>query len=124
MNIFAWFILGHLLGDWLLQSDWMALGKRQGLLTRAGLAHYTIYTLSILIMLHFSNDIQLTLPTLWLFSLIVFVSHWLIDSTNLVEGWMAFAGQRDQMVVRIMIDQTFHLLVLALLAQVFFTNVY
>jgi hypothetical protein len=124
MNIFAWFILGHLLGDWLLQSDWMALGKRQGLFTRAGLAHYIVYTLSILIVLYISNDIPLTLPTLLLISLIVFISHWLIDATNLVEVWMAAAGQRNQIMVRVMVDQTFHLLVLALLAQIFFADMH
>lgn len=123
MNIFAWFILGHLLGDWLLQSDWMALGKRQGLITRAGLAHYTVYTLSILVVLYLSNGIPLTSPSLLLISLIVFISHWLIDATNLVEVWMAVAGQRDQSTVRMMVDQTFHLLVLALLAQVFFKDI-
>ena len=123
MNIFAWFILGHLLGDWLLQSDWMALGKRRGLFTRAGLVHYTVYTLSILGVLYLSNEIPRTSSSLLLIGLIVFISHWLIDATNLVKIWMAVAGQRDQIMVRVMVDQTFHLLVLALLAQMFFTEI-
>lgn len=123
MDIFAWFILGHLLGDWLLQSDWMALGKRRGLFTRAGLVHYTVYTLSILGVLYLSNEIPRTSSSLLLIGLIVFISHWLIDATNLVKLWMAVAGQRDQIMVRVMVDQTFHLLVLALLAQMFFTEI-
>ena len=43
MTMFSWLLLGHLLGDWLLQNDWMAQGKRQGFFTLAGLIHFTIY---------------------------------------------------------------------------------
>jgi hypothetical protein len=123
MGIFAWFILAHLLGDWLLQNDWMALGKRQGLFTWAGVSHCTIYTGAILAGLGVSAGLTLQ-PPLWaIISLVVFLSHWLIDTTNLVQGWMAVIGQRNQTMVRVMVDQTLHLLVLGLLVQFFLSGV-
>lgn len=119
MSIFSWLLLAHLIGDWLLQSDWMALGKRQGFLTRAGLAHYAVYTLTILGLLWLVN-ITPSQPTSWLITGgVVFVSHWLIDATDLVQHWMYLFGQRNQTMVRIMVDQTLHLLVLGLVTHFF-----
>lgn len=119
MSILAWLLLGHLLGDWLLQNDWMAQGKRQGLFTRAGLAHFSIYTLAILGVFWLFDDRNAD-PLVWLATgVIVFVTHLLIDATNVVRRWMRFYGQRDQDMVRIMIDQTLHLLVLGLLAVLY-----
>ena len=44
MNIFAWLFVGHMVGDWLLQNDWMARGKKTGMFALPGLVHYSIYT--------------------------------------------------------------------------------
>ncbi len=44
MNLFSWLLVGHLVGDWVFQSDWMAQGKRQGLVTPAGMVHFVVYT--------------------------------------------------------------------------------
>lgn len=46
----------------------------------------------------------------------VFLSHWLIDGTRLVNLWMRVSRQSDLETVRLMVDQTLHLLVLALVA--------
>jgi hypothetical protein len=56
----------------------------------------------------------LDLPSQLLVNTFVFLSHWLIDGTNLVQQWMRWVGQRDQVMVRVVIDQTLHLLVLAI----------
>lgn len=112
MNLFTWLLLGHFVADWLLQSDWMAIGKRRGLLTLPGLVHYLVYTAVLLLILalvapHCRTPIHLiTNGTL------IFISHWIIDGANVVQWWMRAAGQRDQTMVRVMVDQTFHLLVL------------
>jgi hypothetical protein len=115
MDMFSWLLLGHLLGDWLLQNDWMARGKRQGLITLAGMAHFITYTIMILIMVWLYNQRSLNLGLAVVVGGIVFVSHWLIDATNLVQGWMRFYGQSDREMMRIMVDQTLHLLTLGLL---------
>lgn len=123
MNTFSWLLVGHLIGDWLLQNDWMAKGKRQGLFTLAGVTHFAVYTAAIMGLLWLFDE-GLRTPVFYLrVSLIIFVSHWLIDATRLVEGWMRFYRQgRGNEIVRVVIDQTLHLLVLVLLAVVFLVN--
>ena len=115
MNIFGWLLLGHLLGDWLLQNDWMARGKREGLFTLAGMAHFATYTAAILTALWLFNDREINLVTSLTIGVSVFVSHWLIDATDIVQRWMRFYGQSDGEMVRVMVDQTLHLLTLGLL---------
>lgn len=118
MDMFSWLLLGHLLGDWLLQNDWMARGKRQGLITLAGMTHFLTYTAMILIMVWLCHQGNLDLNLALALGIIVFVSHWLIDATNLVQVWMRFYGQSDREMVRIMVDQTLHLLTLGLLTVI------
>jgi len=114
MVTFAWLLLGHLVGDWLLQNDWMAQGKRQGFFTWAGFVHFAIYTAVVVGVLWFSG-IRALGPGLSLILVVtVFGSHWLIDATDLVRWWMRLHRQSGLEVVRLMVDQTLHLLVLAL----------
>jgi hypothetical protein len=49
-------------------------------------------------------------------SALVFVSHWLVDATNAVERWMRFYRQSELTMIRVMVDQTVHVLVLVLVA--------
>lgn len=116
MNLFSWLLLGHFVADWLLQSDWMAIGKRRAFLAVSGFAHYVVYTAVILILIYM---IAPHCRSAWLLvsaGLLIFFSHWAIDGTNLVQWWMRIAGQRDQTMVRVMVDQTFHLLILGAIA--------
>jgi hypothetical protein len=115
MNVFSWLLLGHLLGDWLLQNDWMARGKRRGLFTWPGMTHFATYTATVLTTLHLFCGRDAELSVSLTAGALVFVSHWLIDATNLVQFWMRFYGQSDREVVRVMVDQTLHILTLGLL---------
>lgn len=112
MNLFTWLLLGHFVADWLLQSDWMAIGKRRALLTWPGLAHYLVYTVVLLLILITVAPHCRTPLALLTKGSLIFISHWIIDGANVVQWWMRAAGQRDQTMVRVMVDQTFHLLVL------------
>ncbi len=117
MTPFGWLCLSHFVADWMLQSDWMACGKRTSFTNVAGLVHYTIYTLLTTFTLFLiAPDLKVTLYLL--ISGFIFLSHWLIDGTNLVQQWMRWVGQRDQAMVRLVIDQTLHLLVLSVVATV------
>ena len=116
MNIFAWLLVGHMLGDWLLQNDWMARGKKAGLFALPGLAHYSIYAAATVGLPWLSGEIKKSLLFYLAVGAVIFVSHWLIDATGLVEGWMRFFRQSQIEVVRLMADQTLHLLVLVLVA--------
>ncbi len=116
MSTFAWLVMGHLIGDWLLQSDWMAQEKKRGLFRLAGLAHFAIYAVIVMGAIWLSG-MKGEHPAFYLaLSAAAFLSHWLIDSTGLVECWMSFYQQSNLEVVRLMVDQTLHLLVLAVLA--------
>lgn len=117
MNVFTWLLIGHLVGDWLLQNDWMARGKKQGLVTAPGLIHFAIYTSVVTIALWVSDVVEKSNGDYYIcFGLLIFISHWLIDATNLVEGWIRFYGQSNLIMMRIMVDQTLHILVLAMLS--------
>jgi hypothetical protein len=125
MNLFGWLVLGHFIGDWLLQNDWMAIGKKRHFFALPGLVHYLLYTATILLVLHWVHDPRLPIAILspfaikvftMLVALFIFFSHWLIDGTNLVAAWMGLFGQRPQAMVAIVIDQTLHLVVLGVVA--------
>lgn len=116
MNTFTWLVIGHLVGDWLLQNDWMAKGKREQFITQAGMTHFLIYTLAVMLTFGIANGSSVGIFTYLLVTVLVFVSHWLIDATRVVEFWMHMSGQTNIPMVRVMVDQTFHFLVLALVA--------
>ena len=119
MNTFTWLVIGHFLGDWVFQNDWMARGKKEALLTLAGAVHFAVYTATIIgaLLLSGVNDRH---PVFYLaLGALVFVSHWLIDATDGVERWMRFYRQSHLEVVRVMVDQVLHLLVLLALVVVF-----
>jgi hypothetical protein len=116
MNLFSWLILGHFIADWLLQSDWMALGKRRRFFSKPGLIHYGLYTGVITLIVQVFQARTNLVTFISQVGTLVFFSHWLIDGTNLILTWMRFFRQREQGVVYLAIDQTLHLLVLGLLA--------
>ena len=88
MDIFARIILGHLAGDYLLQSKTIALNKTkkgwQGLwcCTR----HCLIYTATICLFLWNINPLLVIL---------IFLSHWFIDRWSLAEKWLKLIKGRS-----------------------------
>jgi hypothetical protein len=120
MNIFSWLLVGHLVGDWLLQNDWMARGKKTGLVTAPGMTHFAIYTVSLLVTLWLAVY-QLNYPAFYFLGagLIIFISHWFIDATRIVEWWILFFGQTNNTMMRVMVDQTLHFLILVMVAVIF-----
>jgi hypothetical protein len=116
MNTFVWLLIAHLLGDWLLQNDWMARGKKQGFFTRAGILHCCIYTGAALGGLWLSGVRDRSAAYYLLAGAGVFVSHWLVDAGDVAARWMRWYRQSNLEMVRVMVDQTLHVLVLALVA--------
>ncbi len=116
MNTFTWLLLGHLIGDWLLQNDWMARGKRIRFFTLPGLAHFLVYAITVLATLWLDSGTALPPPTYGLAFALLFVSHWVIDASSIVAVWMRLLHQTDIPMVRIMVDQTFHCIILAIVA--------
>jgi Protein of unknown function (DUF3307) len=76
INLFVNMMLGHFVGDYLLQNQWMAVGKshpgKRGHI--ACTVHVTLYTLAVSL---FSGIWSLP------FLAVVFVPHWIIDRWSL-----------------------------------------
>jgi hypothetical protein len=115
LNTFTWLLLGHLVGDWLLQNDWMARGKRTRMVTLPGAVHVAVYTAAVTVALWLSSTVATAAEMLGAGAVIA-VTHWLIDSGNGAERWMRFFGQSRLESVRVAVDQVLHLLVLGLIA--------
>ncbi len=117
MTLFEWFLVGHLIGDWVFQNDWMAQHKQNGLFNRAILVHCAVYTAVLMLVFCFPTALSQRLPALLPFALLIYLSHWLIDAFGLAARWMKFFRQTDALFMRIAVDQILHVVVLALLVE-------
>ncbi len=120
MTIFTWLVLGHLIGDWMLQNDWMARDKRGRWWSNQCIIHCLVYSITILVVAWLSSGRALTLEQVYLLFSIIFFSHWLIDGFNLASHWGRIVNQTQNESVRIVVDQTMHLLVLGVMASLIF----
>ncbi|HEY7961038.1 MAG TPA: DUF3307 domain-containing protein [Solirubrobacteraceae bacterium] len=122
VEVFIAFVVSHLVGDYLLQTDWQARNKRGGLARRAApaarralLTHVSTYTLAFVPVLALSD---LGLNVLWVIPAI-FVPHVIQDDGRLLHAYMQRVKRLDpkeNLAVSIAVDQTFHLLALIVLA--------
>jgi hypothetical protein len=122
MTPFIWLCIAHLVGDWMLQNDWMARNKRGHPWSAACLTHCVVYTITLGVALGWATLRQghLLAPLSMLgFMVAIFVSHWLIDGWDLARRWGKLMGQTDNTPVRVVVDQTLHIIVLAFLASGF-----
>jgi hypothetical protein len=118
MTLFDWLLVGHLAGDFLLQSDGIAQNKEQqwGWMLR----HVTLYML-VLSMVLVGYALSTPLPVwslagVWLF---VLATHIILDRRGFTRGWMRLVGiSPDHPWLPIVVDQVFHILTLAIVAQV------
>jgi hypothetical protein len=120
MSPFDCLLIGHLVADWMLQNDWMARNKQSHWLSPAIVVHCTIYTFILMVSLWLVRTPALNPPPYPLIAVLLFLSHWLIDAGNLAAGWMRLLGQSRLHFVQVMIDQTLHVLVIALLVGFLF----
>jgi len=123
VEVFLLFVVTHLVGDYLLQTDWQAVHKRGGLALRAGDArralftHVGVYTLTFIPVLVVAD---LGWELAWIFPAI-FVPHLIQDDGRLLHGYMKRIKHIDptgNLPVSIAVDQTFHLVALLVLALV------
>lgn len=75
-------IIGHLVGDYLLQNDWMALNKKRRGWPCA--VHCFLWAWAVCLFAHWG-----LLP--WM---VLFVCHFAQDRTEIVRWWMWTIGQR------------------------------
>lgn len=85
-DLFPTLILGHMIGDYLFQNKWMAMNKSAS--SFKCFIHCLIYTISVSVT---------TYPILhgWLWSGIVFISHYPIDRWSLADKWLDLINGRS-----------------------------
>ena len=124
VEIFAAFVVSHLVGDYLLQTDWQARNKRLGLAgdpvaRRALLTHVFVYTLAFAPALIWMSD-DLGAGVVWVAGLI-FVPHVIQDDGRLL-SWFIFnvkgCTEESAREIYTPVDQSFHVLTLFAIALV------
>jgi len=122
--LFGVFLLSHLLGDFLLQTDWQASEKRHGLIggtrvnRRALASHGMIYTLAFVPALVWVGIESSALSAVGVAAL-VGVPHVIVDDGTLLAWWTRHVKHVHGVpstVVRIGADQSTHVLALAAVA--------
>ena len=122
VEVFAAFVVCHLVGDYLLQTDWQALHKRGGLgpdpLARRALAsHIATYTLAFVpALIWLSDDIGA-----WAIATaaLIGVPHWIQDDGRLLSAYVVRVKHTDPArnpSVAAAADQSFHFVALFLTA--------
>lgn len=105
-------VIGHILGDYLLQNDYLANGKKQS--TLICLLHATIWTVSVCV----CADCWNVWAALWLL-----VTHFAIDRSTFVAWWMdrvsGQSGFKRHLAPWsiIAVDNAFHLLTILIVAK-------
>jgi hypothetical protein len=121
-EVFVVFLVCHLVGDYLFQTDWQARNKRGGLgadptARRALLSHVSSYTIAFVPVFVALWD-SLGAGVLGIAGL-VFLPHLIQDDGRLVSAWLERVKRCDPAdVIRLFtpVDQSFHMLVLLLVA--------
>jgi hypothetical protein len=121
VNVFAAFLVAHMVGDYLFQTDSQARNKRGGLsggvALRALFTHVTTYTLAFVPALIW---IAGELDPGWgvLGAVLIFLPHFVIDDGRIVTGYLAHVKRVEgfNTSVASSVDQSFHVLSLFLVA--------
>ena len=122
VSVFAAFLVAHMVGDYLFQTDWQARNKRGGLsgdrvAFRALFAHVTTYTLAFVPALIWIGD-QLDAGWALLAAALIFVPHLILDDGRIVRAYLANVKRAEgfDLGLAASVDQSFHVLSLFLVA--------
>jgi hypothetical protein len=121
VSLFAAFLVAHMVGDYLFQTDWQARNKRGGLSGgvsfKALITHVTTYTLAFVPALVWVAD-ELDAGWAILGAVLIFLPHFVIDDGRIVRGYLAHVKRVEGFDVGIAssVDQSFHVLSLFLVA--------
>jgi Protein of unknown function (DUF3307) len=117
VGVFGAFLACHVGGDFILQTEWQALTKVQGLGThdgrRALLSHVSIYTLVFApVLVWIANDRSVGRAIV--VAALIAIPHVLVDDGHMLRGWMRQVKHVDQPApsLRLMVDQSFHIVCL------------
>jgi hypothetical protein len=118
VNLFNWLLIGHLIGDFLVQSESMATHKETSWSWM--LKHVGIYMVVIsLVLVAYGVAHHLPLSLVLIALLVICVTHIVLDRRDFTAWWIRRLGlSAGHTWLPIMVDQVFHLLTLAAVAQV------
>ena len=109
-ELLVWGIISHLVTDWLLQNDWMAVNKKD-LRHPAAWVHSGVYA------------IGMSFVFKWPAAVILGLAHLIIDSGKPLQWWSGrFKRLKDgpmTVSVGLWTDQTLHMALIALVALLF-----
>ncbi|TWT01150.1 DUF3307 domain-containing protein [Planomicrobium sp. CPCC 101079] len=113
MDQFSYLLIGHLIGDFLLQTGWMAKYKA----TKWGplLAHVTVYTVIVALAGLLSGGLSAAGLG------VIFIGHVILDRKKFVVFWVRniqMAKGPEQAWLAIMADQIFHIILLAIAIEI------
>jgi hypothetical protein len=107
MALFDWLLVGHLVGDFLLQPRWMAERKERETLPLV--IHCVVYTVVVAIFAQLAGGLSISAVVL------VFFSHLFLDRRVFVDFWAhKVTGSGDSNWLKVIYDQTWHLIVLVI----------
>jgi hypothetical protein len=115
--VFAAFLVCHLAGDLLLQTEWQALTKVRGFSDpegrRALIWHAVTYTLAYLPALVWVGDARGVLRAV-VVALLIALPHVVIDDGRFVRVWLREVKHSPEPApsLRLMVDQSFHVVCL------------
>jgi Protein of unknown function (DUF3307) len=122
VSAFAGFLVAHMVGDYLFQTDWQARHKRGGLsgdavAFRALVSHVATYTLAFvpaLIWIGTQTDAVVAIVA----GVLIFIPHLVVDDGRLVRLYLARVKRADgfDLGLAASVDQSFHVLSLCLVA--------
>ena len=121
IEVLAVFIVCHLVGDYLLQTDWQARNKRGGLnggvALRALAMHVTTYTLAFVPALIWIAG-ELDAGWAVLAGVLIALPHLVIDDGRIVRAYLAHVKRAPGFDISLAasVDQSFHILSLCLVA--------
>ena len=105
-DMLSWLLAGHMAGDYLFQTRWMAERKTTRL--PALLIHSAVYTCAVWLASFAARPLSL-----W-GVLFVFAAHAVIDKRNITMWWCKHVTKSDRMWLFMMTDQSLHVVFLAL----------
>jgi hypothetical protein len=122
VEVFAVFIVSHLVGDYMLQTEWQAQNKRGGLtgtptMRLALVSHVATYTLAFVpALIWLSSSIHA-----WVFGVaaLIAIPHLIQDDGRLLTSYARVVKKTDikaNPVLGAVLDQSFHVLALFLTA--------
>jgi hypothetical protein len=119
VEVFAVLVVSHLVGDYLLQTDWQARHKRGGLgsdpvARRALVLHVASYTIAFVPALIWMRH-NLGVGGIIGIAALVFIPHLIQDDGRLLSGYLrSIKGCSDQTAAEIFtsVDQSFHIVTL------------